>query len=48
MEVMIFVFSIGFIAGLVAAGVGTELYDRRNDNTGLYYNEEQNIFYFKD
>lgn len=48
MEVMIFLFSIGVVFGTIAAGVGMVLHDRRSNDTGLYYDEEQNIFYFKE
>lgn len=47
MEIMIFLFSMGVIFGTIAAGLGMVLHDRQSNKEGLYYNEEQNIFYFK-
>lgn len=48
MEIMIFLFSMGVIFGTIVAGVGVMLHDRQSNDIGLYYNEEQNIFYFKE
>ena len=48
MEVMIFLFSIGVIFGTIVAGVGMALYDRQPEESGLWYNEETNTFYFVD
>ena len=48
MEVMIFLLSAGFIVGIIAAGIAMTLHDRQVDESGLWYNEDQNIFYFRD
>ena len=48
MEVMIFLFSMGTIFGAIVAGVGMVLHDRKADKSGLYWNEEEDTFYFRD
>lgn len=48
MEVMIFLFGIGVIFGAIVAGVGMVLHDRQTKESGLWYNEETDTFYFVD
>lgn len=48
MEVMIFLFGIGIIFGAIVAGVGMVLHDRQTKESGLWYNEETDTFYFVD
>lgn len=46
MEIMIFLFSMGIIFGAVGAGVAMVLHDKQPKESGLWYNEETNTFYF--
>ena len=48
MEIMIFLFSMGVIFGAILAGVGITLHDSKAEKSGLYYNEEEDTFYFVD
>ena len=48
MEIMIFLFSMGAIFGACVAGTAMILHDRQPEESGLWYNEETNTFYFVD
>ncbi len=48
MEIMIFLFSMGVIFGAILAVVNITLNDSKARKSGLYYNEEEDTFYFVD